>query len=42
MPDRVQREIERAKADEKLAAALERKAKEADARRTDQPDDTPR
>ena len=41
MPDRIQREVERAKQDAKLEADLERKAKEADARRTEQPKDKP-
>ena len=39
--DRIQREVERARQDAKLEAELERKAKENDARRTEQPEDRP-
>lgn len=39
---KVERAVERAKQDAKLEAALERKAKAADAARTEQPVGTPR
>ena len=38
--DKVERIVERVKADEKRDQALERRAKAADAARTDQPPDT--
>lgn len=38
----IRRTVDRALADEKRDQALERKAKESDARRTEQPDDRPR
>lgn len=37
MVDLVKRTVDRARQDEKTAKALERKSKEADARRTEQP-----
>jgi hypothetical protein len=40
--DRIERMVEHAKQDVKTANALERAAKEAEAKNTEQPKDTPR
>lgn len=40
--DRIQREVDRAVQDTAREERLEREAKERDAARTDQPEDTPR